>query len=80
MWVVAINGNMMAPARATIAHYHSLGLTPVPYAGLLAAGVPAALDALVTALAGWLERWQRSLEPALALAEDGFPMHCRFSG
>ena len=49
--VVAINGNMMAPARATIAHYRSLGLELVPHSGLLAAGVPAAFDALVTALA-----------------------------
>ena len=48
--VVAINGNMMAPARATIEHYRSLGLKLVPYSGLLAAGVPAAFDALVTAL------------------------------
>src|SRR5215467_8631758 len=46
--VVAINGNMMAPARATIAHYRSLGLELIPGAGLLAAGVPAAFDALVT--------------------------------
>jgi gamma-glutamyltranspeptidase/glutathione hydrolase len=79
--VVAINGNMMAPARATIAHYHSLGLTLVPYAGLLAAGVPAALDALVTALAefGTLSLAE-VLEPALALAEDGFPMHVGLAG
>src|SRR5580658_11120952 len=28
--VIAINGNMMAPARATIAHYKSLGLNLVP--------------------------------------------------
>src|SRR6202046_1739423 len=48
--VVAINGNMMAPARATIAHYRALGLEMIPGAGLLAAGVPAALDALVIAL------------------------------
>ena len=40
--VVAINGNMMAPARATIEHYRSLGLELIPGAGLLAAGVPAA--------------------------------------
>src|SRR5580658_3939891 len=39
---VAINGNMMAPARATIAHYRSLGLQLMPPEGLLAAGVPAA--------------------------------------
>src|ERR1700692_1375771 len=42
--VVAINGNMTAPARATIAHYRSLGLKLIPPEGLLAAGVPAAFD------------------------------------
>src|ERR1700685_4279081 len=48
--VVAINGNMTAPARATIARYRSLNLKLVPAEGLLAAGVPAAFDALATAL------------------------------
>src|SRR6202030_423586 len=47
---IAINGNMMAPARATIAHFRALGVELIPGAGLLAAGVPAAFDALVTAL------------------------------
>src|SRR5208282_6889696 len=49
--VVSINGNTMAPARATIAHYKSLNLDLIPAEGLLSAGVPAALDALVRALA-----------------------------
>ena len=48
--VVCINGNMTAPARATIAYYKSLNLDLIPGEGLLSAGVPAALDALVTAL------------------------------
>ena len=43
--VIAINGNMMAPERATIAHYRSLGIDLIPGAGLLAAGVPAAFGA-----------------------------------
>ncbi|MFZ1121761.1 MAG: gamma-glutamyltransferase, partial [Candidatus Binataceae bacterium] len=33
--VVSINGNTMAPARATIAHYRALGLDLVPGEGLL---------------------------------------------
>src|SRR5207244_6095283 len=49
--VIAINGNMTAPARATIEHYRSLGLKLVPAEGLLAAGVPAAFDALAASLA-----------------------------
>src|SRR5580658_5238366 len=79
--VVAINGNMMAPARATIEHYRALGLKLVPYSGLLAAGVPAAFDALATALAefGTLSLAE-VLEPALALATDGFPMHVGLAG
>src|SRR5579864_2784005 len=48
--LIAINGNMMAPGRATIAHYRSLGLDLIPGAGLLAAGVPAAFDSLAIAL------------------------------
>src|SRR5271156_702075 len=48
--VVVINGNMTAPAQATIARYRSLNLELVPAEGLLAAGVPAAFGALGTAL------------------------------
>src|SRR5438045_7411271 len=47
--MVAVNGNMIAPQSATIERYRSLGHKLVPYEGLLAAGVPAALDALITA-------------------------------
>jgi gamma-glutamyltranspeptidase/glutathione hydrolase len=79
--VVAINGNMMAPARATIAHFRSLGLELIPGAGLLAAGVPAAFDALVTALRDFGTRSLADvLEPALELAGDGFPMHVGLCG
>jgi gamma-glutamyltranspeptidase/glutathione hydrolase len=79
--VVAINGNMMAPARATIAHYRSLGLQLVPHSGLLAAGAPAALDALVTALAEFgTMTLAEVVEPALALATEGFPMHVGLAG
>ncbi|MGC2442244.1 gamma-glutamyltransferase family protein [Candidatus Binatus sp.] len=79
--VVAINGNMMAPARATIAHYRALGLELIPGAGLLAAGVPAAFDALVTALRDFGTRSLADvLEPALQLASDGIPMHEGLSG
>src|SRR5271155_4160494 len=79
--VVAINGNMMAPARATIEHYRSLGLELIPGIGLLAAGVPAAFDALITALREFGTRSLADvLEPALQLADDGFPMHVGLSG
>jgi gamma-glutamyltranspeptidase/glutathione hydrolase len=79
--VVAINGNMMAPARATIEHYRSLGIELIPGAGLLAAGVPAAFDALVTALTEFgTTSLAEVIEPALELAADGFPMHAGLSG
>jgi gamma-glutamyltranspeptidase/glutathione hydrolase len=79
--VVALNGNMTAPANATIARYRSLNLELIPGEGLLAAGVPAALDALVTALR---EFGTMSLaevtEPAIALCEDGMPVHAGLTG
>ncbi len=79
--VVAINGNMMAPARATIDHYRSLGLELIPGAGLLAAGVPAAFDALLTALGEFgTKSLAEVLEPAFELAAGGFPMHVGLSG
>jgi len=79
--VVAINGNMMAPARATIAHFRALGLELIPGIGLLAAGVPAAFAALVTALRDFGTRSLADvLEPALQLADDGFPMHVGLAG
>jgi gamma-glutamyltranspeptidase / glutathione hydrolase len=79
--VVAINGNMTAPTRATIEHFRSLGIELIPPAGLLAAGVPAALGAFITALAEFGTRsLQEVLEPALALAEDGFPVHVGLCG
>lgn len=79
--VVAINGNMMAPARATIAKFRALGKELIPPSGLLAAGVPAALGALVTALSEFgTMSLAEVLEPALELAEDGFPMHAGLCG
>jgi gamma-glutamyltranspeptidase / glutathione hydrolase len=79
--VVAINGNMTAPYRATIEQYRKLGITLIPGQGLLAAGVPAALDALVTALDAFgTFKLAEVVEPALELAEDGFPVHRGLAG
>ncbi len=74
--VYAINGNTAAPRRATIEWFRSQNYALIPGEGLLAAGVPAACDALITAL----ERFgtltlSEVLQPALTLAQDGFPMH-----
>src|ERR1700693_4260709 len=71
--VVAINGNMTAPARATIDHYRSLGRELIPPEGLLAAGVPAALDAFAVALREFgTMALAEVVEPAMALCENGF--------
>ena len=79
--VVSINGNTTAPARATIALYRAKGLKLVPGEGLLGAGVPAAFDALATALARFGTMTLAAVvEPALRLCEDGMPMHPGLSG
>ncbi len=74
--VSAINGNTAAAQRATPEWFAAEGLELIPAEGLLAAGVPAAFGALVTAL----ERFgtmtlAQVATPAMELARDGFPMH-----
>jgi gamma-glutamyltranspeptidase/glutathione hydrolase len=79
--VFALNGNTAAPARATLAEYRALGLTEIPGEGLLAAGVPAALDALITALAEFGTcTLAEVIEPALELCDEGFPLHVGITG
>src|SRR5260221_6406532 len=74
--VISVNGNMMAPARATIAHYRALGLDLIPGEGLLGAGVPAAFGAFACALENFGTKSLAEVAgPALALCEDGFTMH-----
>src|SRR5262245_56329584 len=74
--VSAINGNTAAPQRATIEWFTDRGMSLIPGEGLLAAGVPAAPGALITAL----ERFGTLpladvMQPALDLARDGIPVH-----
>ena len=74
--VSAINGNTAAPQRATIEWFTEQGMSLIPGEGVLAAGVPAAPGALITAL----ERFGTMpladvMQPALDLARDGFPVH-----
>ncbi len=73
--VIAVNGNMAAPAKATPEAFRARGFSDIPDTGILAAGVPAAFGALVTAL----ERWgalplREVLAPAIELAQNGFPV------
>ncbi len=73
--VIALNGNMAAPMKATPEAYRSRGLADVPDSGILAAGVPAAFGALATALARWGTMPMREvIAPALELAKNGFPV------
>ena len=68
-------GQGVAPAAATLEHYRGLGLELVPGSGLLAAVVPGAFDAWMLLLRdfGTLPL-ARVLGPAIAFAEQGFPL------
>lgn len=74
--VYVINGNTVSPERATPDAFRNRGLTSVPEEGVLAAGVPAALGAYVTALMhfGSLP-FNAVSEPARELLKQGFPVH-----
>jgi len=73
--VYAVNGNMVAPARATPEAFRARGLDDVPDSGILAAGVPAAFGALLTALGRWgTMPLAEVIAPALELARSGFPV------
>ena len=74
--VHAISGQGTAPEAATIERFRSLGVDRIPGNGLLAATVPAALDAWCLLLEHF---GTRSLEDVLAsartLATGGFPVY-----
>ena len=73
--VEAICGQGVAPARATIAHYRSLGLDLIPGSGLLAAVVPGAFDAWLLLLRDWgTLRLRDVLSHTLGFAEGGYPL------
>lgn len=72
----AISGQGSAPAAATIEQMRTLGVEHIPMDGLLAATVPAALDAwclLLERFGTW--SLEAVLTPARMLAERGFPMY-----
>lgn len=71
-----INGNTMAPRLATVDAYRQRGLDSMPDKGVLAAGVPASLSALITALAEFGTRpFHDVAAAATRLARSGFAMH-----
>lgn len=73
--VHCLNASGRAPARATLEEFRHRGLDSIPPRDILAVTVPGAVS-------GWamlLERFgtiglARALEPAVACAEDGFPV------
>ena len=74
--MAAINGNMSAPAAATIEWFRARDIGLIPGDGFLPAGVCAVPDALITVL----DRYGRLtleqvLAPAIELAANGFPMY-----
>jgi gamma-glutamyltranspeptidase / glutathione hydrolase len=70
-----ICGQGPAPARATIAHYRSLGLDMVPGTGLLAACVPGTFDSWMLLLRDYGSmRLADVLSPAIHYAGHGYPL------
>ncbi len=79
--VLAVNGNTKAPRAATIDWFRAHDLTLIPMAGVLAAGPPAAPHALLSVLArAGTMSFAHVVEPALELADGGFPMHPALRG
>src|SRR5687767_2487602 len=71
--VIAVNGNMAAPAAATPDAFRARGLGDVPDEDVLSAGVPATFSALITALGRWGTMSLRDVSaPARELASNGF--------
>jgi gamma-glutamyltranspeptidase/glutathione hydrolase len=73
--VVCLNGNTAAPGAATPEAFRKRGLSDVPEEGILAAGVPAAFSAVMTALTRWGTMSLREVSAhARELAARGFPV------
>lgn len=73
--LIAMNAIGRAPAAATLPAYRAKGFKEMPLHGIHSATVPGAVDGWVALLkrAGTLPLG-RVLEPAIHLAEDGFPI------
>src|SRR5688572_22182776 len=74
--VHAISGQGSAPAEMTVEWFRRAGIDLVPGDGLLGAMVPAVVGTWAEALARWGSfSFAQVLEPAIDLAEEGFPMY-----
>jgi len=75
-----ICGQGVAPQAATIAKFRELGLDLIPGTGLLAAAVPGAFGAWIRLLRDYgTMPLAEILAPAIAYAENGYPMARRIS-
>ncbi len=73
---IAINGNTRSPAAASVDSYRARGFSDMPDEGIFAAGVPASLSAIVTALKHYGSLpFHVVAEPAIDAAANGFAMH-----
>jgi gamma-glutamyltranspeptidase/glutathione hydrolase len=74
--VVAVNGQGWAPRAATVDWFRGEGIDLIPGDGLLAGTVPGAFGAFATALLHFGRlRLADVLEPAIELAEEGWPVY-----
>ena len=74
--VVSLSGQGPAPMAATIEWFKNKGLNAIPGDGMLAATVPDSVATWITALAHYgTMSLGNVLEPAIDLAESGFPMY-----
>jgi len=77
--VYSINGGGTAPHEATVERYRSMGFESIPMDGALSGVVPGAFDAWCTALDAFgTMHLNEVLEPAIELAENGFPVSEEF--
>ena len=72
----AINGQGVAPRKASIERFRDMGIDLIPGDGFLPAVVPGLVDSYITALAvfGTLPL-EEVMSPALEMAGSGFPMY-----
>jgi len=76
--VIALNGSGRAPAAATIDHFEAAGLTALENTSPHTVTIPGAISAWETLLAAHGTRGlDELLQPAIAYAEDGWPVHHR---
>jgi gamma-glutamyltranspeptidase/glutathione hydrolase len=77
--VYEIDGGMASPKSVDLEWFRKNGLVAIPGDGLLPAGVPAMLDAMVTVLDRWgTISFNDAGKYAYQFAEEGFPMYNSF--